>query len=364
MKFRLTGLFISLALIFLLGCPSADGTENPGGSSQVEQPATGDFTAQASTDEEEMDGDLPFQLSINNQIIGPDLIAVVPENTPAPIEFVSSMHLDGELSIVPAGGGSAIALGTWTGSTASFTYMFGYGENHALLKIGDDVYDITIVAGVNESASDPGSVSGCPNSFMNLAMGNEWDYQEHSEVSITTYWTYSIQDVTNSADGTISLTMRMTATQGIEKKEITAVSLNIVCDGENSYLVSALEQKEDFTNSTVYDPRTIFMPAEIEQGTKWTRTGVSTIVTGGDSYDVNLVEEFECIGVESINVAAGEFSAHRVEFAITGEGSDLDYTNTGTSWYVPRIGRILMIGENGELPRRELVSYRIQSEIQ
>jgi hypothetical protein len=325
-------------------------------NTRQESPQAGDRGPHQSSGEPDLSDlpvDLPFGLFINDQEVGPDMRATVPEGHVASIRFMSAGSLRCRLSVVHPDG-ETIVLGEWTGGGAAFDHVFPYGESHMIVSYGDRVYEILVVA---EPAEPPAAESGCPGAFMDIRTDAKWEYRETFEQEYPAIWEYTIEQWAQDAQGNERFTLRTDRQTGIERKVDRTARLELTCTDATIYIDSATETEGDIEWVTEYEEGSIYIPADIHEGVEWERRGILTISTPEGNTGINLTERFRCTGEERVVTEAGEFDSAVVRFKIDRITPDESLTSEGTSWYVPGLGRVLSTGEMEGSPRLELISY-------
>ena len=295
---------------------------------------------------------LPFTLIVNEEVVGPDLRCSVPEGQVVIIQYVASEVVTCELRVQPPGG-AAIVLGSWQADTAYFNYSFPYGENHLILGCDDSIYDVLVIAGAPEGG---GTSKACSGAYLDLNPNTRLEYEETAATSYPKYWLYRVTDWTIQ-DSTATLTFLMERSTGVERKPEATVTLNLACAGDLILISRAVEQEGGKISTTLYEEGTVFMPPVIKEGVQWERHGTTEVEYEDQMYAFNLTERFKCSGEESVSVKAGEFTAARVEYSISGSGEDEEYAYSGESWFVPGLGRILVMDDTEEKRKLELVAY-------
>jgi hypothetical protein len=287
-------------------------------------------------------GEVPFEITVNERSPDNEMQITVTSDQPAIIGLYSPQNTESELRVIHPGGESE-NLGQWSGEVGRFLHRFPYGENHLIVQYGDTVYDFLVVAGPPQ----PQPASQCEGAYIELNPGVSWEYAETSELDYPATRVYRIDAASVDEEGRPHYNLIMERYGGVERKIDTILSLDLYCADGIIYITRAIQQAHNFESDTVYDEGTIYMPAEITAGTFWSRHGsyMETADETTSSYD--LTESITCTAVETVTVEAGEFEAAKTESA----------SFSGTSWYVPGIGRVLSIGQIEGSPRLELVSY-------
>lgn len=296
--------------------------------------------------------DIPFYLIIDGMTVPDDLELIIHSEEAVEIQFIASSSLESEL-VVMHPDGSSIPLGTWTGDNAAFHHSFPYGENHLVIKWGETVYDILVVS----AAPGPSeSSSGCEDNFLNAGPDSVWFYEQTINQAVTTSLTYRTASWSESSDGVTAFSILMSMEGGVEENPAPVTTLDIYCEDNILYITRAVEQSTRLTWTTIYNDSTIYMPTEITHGATWERHGIITTEGPEGTMELDLVESMRCIGEEHVAVAAGEFIAYKIEYTIERTHNGDNLNDTGTSWFVPGIGRILSISADNS-KRLELISF-------
>ena len=348
--------FVSLLIVLFpilpLSCHSesteSDDTSSKEPAATAAEKAATDDTSNVSDQPE------PFTLTFDQIEPGPNRDVNVSENSTVSIEILSSENSGGEISVLYPDAENAISIGSWKGNSAIFAHSFPYGENHILIMIGDSIYEYLVVSGVSEVSER--SEAGCRFSYMTLEPGTTWLYREDSSDEFATDWTCDLLEKSKSENGSTELTLRMIASTGVENREIKSVELHLYCSDNQVYIIEANETEEGKTTKITYEPNSVFIPPALNDGDKWTRKGTMEISSADESRTLEVVESFDVVGQEAVSVSAGEFVCSKVDYTVTAEGDGESSTFSGSSWYAPRIGRILTLGGEGS-NRRELVSF-------
>ncbi|MCX6645158.1 MAG: hypothetical protein NTY09_02195 [bacterium] len=367
-------LILTLLIALTLSCVNKN---NPRVNDQ--NPAANNADSQtAETVTEPVPLELPFDMTVDGVSVSENSEVVIHSEEPVQIQVVSSVPTDSELTVLHPDG-SSIPLGTWTTDVASFLHAFPYGENHLLVKWGDSVYDILVVSAAPEQSN---SAAGCSSPFIDLNSDTVWRYKQLFNGTIETFWVYQVESWTESDDGTVSFSIETGMEGGVERTFIPQTTIDLYCSDNILYITKAVEIDGDATWTTTYDDPTIYIPAELTTGSTWERHGQMLVENPEGNVNIDLVERMRCTAEEQIAVEAGEFNAYKIEYSIERRNRSEDITDgpstmaskddpdlsierrnrseeiidSGTSWYVPGLGRVLSISED-DSKRLELVSY-------
>ncbi len=350
MLIRLTMTFCLIAICFSNACqPKVENTPEPG--TQEEHLSVQDALPFA--DDDPAQPDLDFSLSIDGQELNYNRPVRVSEGTVSSIDFISNDVKSAVLSILQPDG-NTIPLGEWQTEIAQFVYRFPYGENHIILGYGDNVYDFTVIAGVQESAETD---TGCEGSFVSISQDSKWVFQKTSETDSPATWTQSVRSWDSADDGEMSFSIMMERSSGVEGNINHAIELFLFCQNGVFYVDTVNEQEDGMIMVTKYEDNSVYVPASINIGTIWERRGTTDIIHGEDMWSMTIRESQTCTGIETIVVEAGEFDAYKVEFTIEKIQGNESQIAEGTSWYVPGLGRVMRGAEIPGFPRMELINY-------
>jgi len=325
-----------LLTLLLSACPEPDpGPSRIAHEPEITPPGQNLERNTASTPEET--AALPFTLRINGEIISTNPEAQVSEGEITTIDISSSGILEGEIRVLHPDG-TSIPLGEWQADQTQFIHSFPYGENHLILLVDENVYDILVVSGAPQ-ITPPGQ--DCANPFFDFTPDAVSILTETALDELPATWTHRIVGMSEYEDNNTAFTFLMQRAAGLEGNIDHTVSLDLMCIDNVTLISTATETFDGIEWTTEYPDGTIYLPATLQDGVTWERHGVFTGHSGTDSISFDLVERFRCTGEETISIIAGEFNTFRVDFSIEKTGEDDTFTTTGTSWYVPGIGRVL-----------------------
>ena len=346
MKLRII-LILTLLIAACLSCADNQ-QEEPESTPEVE---TGTIATEEPVEE------TPFDLTINEQSPDEDRQITVTSDQPAIIGLYSPGNTESELRVVHPEGDAEV-LGQWAGEVGRFLHRFPYGENHVIVQYGENIYDFLVIAGPPQTQAE----SECEGAYVELNPGVSWEFAETSELDYPATRIYRIDSAASDEAGRPHYNLIMERYGGVEQKIDNILSLDLYCSDGIIYITRAVQQGHNYESDTIYDDGTIYMPPEITVGTTWSRHGSysETIDDVTSSYD--LTESITCTAVETVDIEAGEYEAVKTDYEIARSSGDESASYTGTSWYVPGIGRILSIGQVEGSPRLELVSYEGVSE--
>jgi len=342
-KYLWTALVLSI-LICASCTPPDNGSES---SSSNGSPPVDD--SPPSENPAEPQNPLPFILRVNDTEVGPDRRVSVPADQISLIGITTDDINAGNLVVVLPDGES-IALGEWQSDQVQFVQNFPYGENHLIISMEQNVYDILVVAAAPEPAS--GS-TGCTNTFMNLSLDTRLVYRETADDMAPATWTHYVTNWSNDNTGNSAVTYVMDRSSGIEGNVTHSVTLDLVCTGETIFISNAYEVLDGITWHTQYDSNAVYLPADLSPGSVWERHGTFDTEIDDEAIHFSLVERLHCTSQDRISVEAGEFDALRVEYATEKFNDDESYSSEGVSWYVPGLGRVL----TESTARLEMISY-------
>ena len=342
-------LILTILIIACLSC-----TGNRQNDAEIPQEVTDIHagTETEATGTEEAVEDIPFEITINEQSPDDDLQITVTSDQPAIIGLYSPGNTESELRVVHPEGGAEV-LGQWAGEASRFLHRFPYGENHLIVQFNENVYDYLVVAGPPQ----PQEESECEGAYIELNPGVSWEFEETSELDYPATRIYRIDSAASDEAGRPHYNLIMERYGGVEQKIDNILSLDLYCSNGVIYITRAVQQGHNFESDTIYDEGTIYMPPEITVGTTWSRHGSYSETIDEVTALYDLTETITCTATETVQLDAGEFEAVKTDYEIARSSGDESASYTGTSWYVPGIGRVLSIGQVEGSPRLELVSY-------
>ncbi len=329
-------LFTALLFSLLIGSSCTPQGEPPG--EQTDPTSTeGTQESEPPNGTVEIPDVLPFNLYVNDIEVGADRTVSVPEDQVTMISIFTNDMIIGSL-MVARDGSDSVPLGEWQSDQAQFIHSFQYGENHLLITLDHVLYDILVVAGAPEP--DAGT-KGCSDTFMDLSLDTRLVFEESGDDTAPARWDHYVTNISTDSMGNSAVTYIMERSSGIEGNISHAVTLDLICNGETIYITGASELVEGTVWSTEYDENTLYLPPGMSPGTTWERHGNFDADLGDEVVRYSLVERLRCTGQDRISVTAGEFDAYRVDYTTEKYNDEESFTNSGTSWYVPGLGRVL-----------------------
>lgn len=362
MKTNLALILIIALLTALISCQPSD--ERPGDEeSPNEVGDTGNETVDVSAvipevdDETQSNSDgetleIPFYMIIDDVTLQDNPEAVIHTQDPVTIQIIGSVSADCELVAIDPDD-SSFSLGTWIGNTAIFNHSFPYGENHLLLKWDESVYDILVISGAPEPREQG---EGCSGAFMDLSPDTVWTFMLADDRGQITSWEYKVLNWMEPGESGTAFSISMILMGGIERDGSPSTTLDLYCSGDTIYINNAIEDGIRTIWNTTYDEGTIYLPSELTAGTTWERHGTFILDSPDGPLNGEVTEHLRCTGEERVAVMAGEFDACKVEFRIERTLDENSMLDEGYSWYVPGLGRILSVSEDGSR-RLEMTSY-------
>lgn len=366
MKTNLTLILIIALLTALISCQLSD--ERPGDEGNQESspnevrdtenetvdvsgatPEVEDET-QSSSDGEPLE--IPFYLIIDDVTLQDNPEAVIHTQDPVTIQIIGSVSADCELVVLHPDD-SSFSLGTWIGDTAIFNHAFPYGENHLLIKWDDSVYDILVVSGAPEPREQG---EGCSGAFMDLGPDTVWTFELTDEHGQITSCEYKVFNWMESGESGTTFSISMILMGGIEQDGSPSTTMDLYCSGDTIYINNAIDYGIRTIWNTTYNEGTIYLPSELTAGTTWERHGTFIVDSPDGPLTGEVIEHLRCTGEERVAVSAGEFDAYKVDFRIERTLDENSTLDEGYSWYVPGLGRILSVSEDGSR-RLEMTSY-------
>jgi len=207
---------------------------------------------------------------------------------------------------------------------------------------------------VDYSAGGGGTGSGlCDNPYVPAVEGATWNYSLTTGSGTVT----SVQTITDvGTDGFLLQT---------ETSDISYV-ITWKCSPEGLYwlestggMFAAVFQTDAGTATVETNSYSgVSMPANVQVGDSWTTDEEITVNGFGVNETFTIHTEYQAVGMETVTVPAGTFSALRVDITISNSSQTLPVTIEGSSWFVEGIGQVKNVANNPSFDL-ELTSFSI-----